>query len=59
MLIDLVILIDQAIMICRIIILLVKDIQQGAINTSRQVYTLDEEEVLVYMSLVCLAELKT
>ena len=59
MLIDLVVLISQVIRIHRIIIVLVKDIQQRAISTSQRVYTLDEEGVMLYPNLDCLAELWT
>ncbi|GFZ21347.1 hypothetical protein Acr_29g0005090 [Actinidia rufa] len=49
--IDLAVLSDRAIKIRRIVIVLVMDIQQGAVSSSRQVYTPDEEGVLVYLSL--------
>ena len=58
MLIDLVVLSDQAIKICRIAIMLVRDIQPGAISTNQQVCTLGEEGVLVCWSLCHLAELR-
>ena len=55
MLIDL---IDRAISIRKIVIV-VKDIQHGDINTSQRVYTPNEEGVLVYLSLSRLVELRT
>ena len=58
MLIDLVVLTDQAIKICRIAIVLVKDIQIGVVNTDQQVCTPNEEGVLVCRSLNHLDELK-
>ncbi|GFZ14714.1 hypothetical protein Acr_24g0009040 [Actinidia rufa] len=66
MLIDLVVLVTWAIRIRKIIIVLVRDIQQVTVSTSQQVYNIDEEGVLVYLNLDKsvivkdrLAELKT
>ena len=57
MLINLTVLSNRAIKICRITIVLVKDIQPGAVNTDQQVHTLEEEGVLVCRSLNHLAKL--
>ena len=58
MLIDLAILTNRATRIRKIIIVLVKDIQQGAVITSQRVYTPNKEGVLICLSHGCLAELR-
>ena len=59
MLVDPAILSSRESMICRIVRVLVRDIQLGAVNTNLRVYTPDEEGVLIYLNLDHLVELKT